>query len=228
MIASTCQPFFAPFPAFFFKFHLSDTVVILDDVQFPQGTTWMTRNRFKNDQGTLWITIPVWRKGLGLQRIKEVKICPEGTWRRKRLTSLRTAYANAPYFKEHADWVSTIFSEKCEKLADVNVAMIRYLKKCLNIDTPLIMLSDLDIKAQGNELLIKICRKIGATVYLAQVSAQKYLDRDLFLKEGIQLRFFVPPSPVYPQLWGDFIHNLSTLDLVFNCGPKAHDVLCRD
>jgi len=41
MIVSTYQPFFSPFPAFFYKAHLSDLIVILDDVQFPLGTTWI-------------------------------------------------------------------------------------------------------------------------------------------------------------------------------------------
>jgi hypothetical protein len=66
MIVSANQPLFAPFPGFFSKAYLSDTMVILDDVQFPRGFTWITRNRFKNDGGPLWITILVWRKSLGL------------------------------------------------------------------------------------------------------------------------------------------------------------------
>jgi len=53
----------------------SDVFVILDNVQFPRATTWITRNRFKNDQGTLWMSIPVWKKGLGLQKLNEVRIC---------------------------------------------------------------------------------------------------------------------------------------------------------
>ena len=31
--------------------------------------------------------------------------------------------------------------------------------------------------------------------------------------------------PVYPQLWGDFRYNVSTLDMVLNCGPKARDII---
>jgi len=27
--------------------------------------------------------------------------------------------------------------------------------------------------------------------------------------------------PIYPQLWGDFIANLSVLDLILTCGPKS-------
>jgi len=38
----------------------------------------VTRNRFKNDLGTLWMTIPVWKKGLGLQNIDEVRIFDAG------------------------------------------------------------------------------------------------------------------------------------------------------
>jgi hypothetical protein len=39
-------------------------------------------------------------------------------------------------------------------------------------------------------------------------------------------RFRYTP-PVYPQLWGNFLANLSTLDLVLNCRPKAQDILMR-
>ena len=203
-------------------------VVILDDVQFPQRTTWITRNRFKNDQGALWITIPVWRKGLGLQKINEVKICPEGIWRKKHLLSLKTSYANAPYLKEHLDFLTEILSEKFEKLIDLNMSIIQYLKKHLMIETTLILLSDLGIKGRGNELLIEICHKVGSSEYLAQSCAKKYLDQELFSNAGIKLNFFTLPSTVYPQLWGEFIHNLSAFDLLFNCGPKSHEILCLE
>jgi hypothetical protein len=226
MIVSTYQPFFSPFPAFFYKAHLSDLMVILDSVQFPLRTTWISRNRFKNDQGTLWITIPVWKRGLGLQKINQVRICYEGNWRKKHFASLKTSYANAPYFREHLDVVEDMFSARFERLVDLNLMIIQYLKKHLRIDTPLILESDLGISAKGNKLLIEICRKVQASNYLAQAATKKYLDAGLFADAGIELDFFRPPSPVYPQLWGDFIPDLSAFDLLFNCGPKSHEILC--
>ena len=225
MIISTSQPYFSPFPDLFLKAFLSDIFIILDDVQFPRGTTWLTRNRFKNDQGILWMTIPVWKKGLGLQKINEVKICREGRWPQKHLTSFKSAYIKSPYLEDHMDFLETIFSSKFEKLIDLNLTILIYIMKHLKIFKKVILHSELGIKSTGNDLLIDICKKIGADSFLAQKPAKRYLDADLFGTAGIKLKFFNPSSLVYPQLWGDFIPNLSAFDLIFNCGPKAHDIL---
>ena len=225
MILSTYQPYFSPYPGFFYKASLSDIFVLLDHVQFPQGTTWTTRNRFKNDQGTLWMTIPVWKKGLGLQRIDEVKICREGHWARKHVASLQHAYSNAPYFAEHLDFVKELFSNRFHKLIDLNLEIIHHLMRYLAIDTKLVLLSELGLQEKGTRLLIDICKRFGASVYLAQHSARKYLDASLFQNAGVQLQFFKPPTLIYPQLWGDFIYELSAFDLLFNCGPKARQIL---
>jgi hypothetical protein len=225
MIISANQPYFCPFPGFFYKASLSDVLVILDDVQFPQGTTWITRNRFKNDQGTLWLTIPVCKKGLGLQRINQVRICQEGRWQRKHLQSLRSAYAHAPYLGDHLAFLEEIFFRPWDKLVDLNLAIIRYLMGTLKIATKLVLLSELGIVARGTQLLIEISKALGASTFLAQSQAQKYLDNALFQESGIKLSFFKYEAPIYPQLWGDFVANLSTFDLLLNCGPRAFEII---
>lgn len=225
MILSANQPYFSPFPGFFHKAHHSDIFVMLDQVQFPLGTTWLSRNRFKNDQGTFWMTVPVWRKGLGLQRIDGVKICHEGRWAKKHLETLKTAYGRAPYFRDHLDFVEGMFSSRIEKLIDLNMAIIRYLMGQLHIETKLVLLSELGIDARGDQMLIEICKRLGASHFLAQHAAKKYLNEDLFQEAGIELKYFRPPALIYPQLWGGFIPNLSTFDILFNCGPKARDIL---
>ncbi|MCK9377709.1 MAG: WbqC family protein [Syntrophobacterales bacterium] len=227
MIISANQPYFCPFPGFFYKAFLSDILIILDEVQLPHGTTWISRNRFKNDQGALWLTIPVWKKGLGEQHINQVRICYEGRWLRKHLESLKSAYGHAPYLGDHLSFIEGLFAARCEKLTDLNLAIIRYLMNCLQIQTRLVLLSELGVKARGTQQLSEICKALGASVFLAQTQAKKYLDVDLFQKNGIELRYFRYVPPIYPQLWGNFLANLSTLDLAFNCGPKARDMLLR-
>lgn len=225
LIVSTNQPYFFPYPGFFYKTHLSDILVILDEVQFPRGTTWVTRNRFKNDQGTLWMTIPVWKKGLGLQKIDEVRIYDEGRWAKKHLASLKSAYARAPYLVDHLNFVEMIFTSDFERLIDMNLAIIGYLMEHLHINTEVRLLSELGIESRGDRLLIEICSCLGASHFLIHNAALKFLNQEPFHEAGIRLRSCKPLSLVYPQLWGDFIPNLSTLDLILNCGPKAHDIL---
>jgi len=225
MIISAGRPYFAPFAGFFYRVYLADLFVILDSVQFPRGTTWITRNRFKNDQGSLWMTIPVWKKGLGLQNINDVRLCREGSWPRKHPASLKQAYANAPYFDEHLPFIENLFATASGRLIDLNLAIIRHLMLNLGLDTEIIRLSELNIDAGGDRLLIAICRYFDASVYLAPRAAGKYLDAGMFKSAGIELRYVNPRSPVYPQLWGDFIPDLSTFDLLFNCGPKAREIL---
>jgi hypothetical protein len=225
MILSTSRPYFAPFPGFFYLASVCDIFIVLDTVQFPRGTTWITRNRFKNDQGTLWMTIPVWKKGLGLQAIDEVRICHEGRQAQKHLLSLKQAYANAPYFSEHLQFTEKIFSTAFDRLIDFNMAIIDHLMLNLGLSTEIRRLSELNIKTGGDHLLIEICRFFNASTYAAPAAAGKHLNADLFAKAGIQLRHVKFPSWVYPQLWGDFIPDLSAFDLLFNCGPKAREVL---
>ncbi len=225
MIISANQPYFCPYPGFFYKAYLSDVLVLLDEVQFPLRTTWLSRNRFKNDQGELWLTVPVWKKGLGLQKINRVEICREGRWPRKHLASLTTAYGHAPYLEEHFPFLEKMFSPEFTRLADLNVAVIRYLMGCLQMDTKIVLQSELGVTGKGTGLLLELCRVLGATIFLTLAPAKKYLENELFAEAGIELRPFTYVAPVYPQLWGDFLANLSAFDLVLTCGPKAREIV---
>ncbi len=222
MIAAN-QPYFAPYPGFFHKLYRAERFVLLDSVQFPRGTTWISRNRFKNDQGTLWITLPVRKRGLGLQVIRDVRIVHDGRWERKHLESLRTAYQHAPYFREHASWLAGLF--RCERLIDVNLAIIRHVVEYLALETPVILLSELGIETRGARLPVDLCRRLGARRFLAQAPAAKFLDPVAFREAGIELCFIKVPRLVYPQLWGPFVANLSILDLIFNCGPRSRELV---
>jgi hypothetical protein len=50
-------------------------------------------------------------------------------------------------------------------------------------------------------------------------------DPAIFDSEGIQLVSFKKPEYIYPQMWGDFIANLSVLDMMFTCGAKVRDIV---
>ncbi len=227
MIVTTHQPIFLPWPGFFYKAYQADAMVLLDTVQFPLGRGWMTRNRLKCEQGELWLTIPVWKKGKGKQIIRDVAICGETDWRRKHLRSIRQQYANAPYLDDYLPLLETIYGRDHQRLIDLNLELIRCLWDALGLKVRLVLQSDLGVSGRGTDLLVSICRALAADTYVTLPIVEKYLDTQAFQANGIKLSFARFHPPVYPQLGGDFRYNLSALDLLLNCGPKGLDIIAR-
>ncbi len=225
MIVACHQPNFLPWIGFFYKALLADLVVLLDDVQFARGFTWVNRNRLKCDQGELWLTVPVIKKGRGLQKISDVEVVNEGNWPRRFFQGISQNYAHAPYFAEHRAFLKDLMQMRWRKLVDLNVAAIYYLAGSLGIGNKVVLQSSLQIQSQGSELLVKITKETGADVYLTPLVSKKYVDEILFAQQGITIQFFKFIPPVYPQLWGEFIYNLSALDLLLNCGGKSLEVI---
>ena len=225
MIVTTHQPIFLPWPGFFFKATRADCIVLLDGVQYPLGRSWMNRNRLKCATGELWLTVPVHRKGRGLQRIKEVEIFCKNSWIRRHLRSLRQNYAHAPYFKEFFPPLERIYEKGYERLLSLNRELIRFFWDALRLSCSLVLQSELGISGRGTELLLSICSRLKASEYLAFRPAEKYIDAALMEENGVTAQFVTFHPPIYPQLWGDFIYNLSILDLLLNCGPMSSDII---
>jgi WbqC-like protein family len=227
VITTTHQPIFLPWPGFFYKALHADVLVLLDEVQFPHGGTWMTRNRLKSHQGEVWLTVPVWKKGRGDQIIQNVEICHETNWKKKHLRTIYEQYTHAPYINDVFPELERIYSIEHRRLLDFNVEIIHFISKVMKFKTKLLMQSDLSISGKGSSLLIDICKALGAGFYIAFPAVEKYLDTEKFKAAGLKIDFIPYSPPVYPQLWGDFRQNLSALDLVLNCLPSAYGILTR-
>jgi hypothetical protein len=225
VIVATHQPVFLPWPGFFYKAARADCLVLLDDVQYPRGRSWLNRNRLKNEDGELWLTVPVWKRGRGLQVIRHVEIYDERGWRRKHLGSIQQNYARAPYFSDYFPHLDAIYAADHTLLVELNVKLIQFFLKALSIKTPLLRQSDQGITGQGTGLLVNTCTHVGADRLLTFPMVEKHIDLDALKTNGIELVRANFHPPVYPQLWGDFIYNLSILDLLLNCGPKSADIV---
>ena len=75
------------------------------------------------------------------------------------------------------------------------------------------------------ERLIEICSKLNATCYVAGLGAKNYLDEKLFLNSGIKLIYENFIHQTYSQLYGNFIDNLSVVDLLMNEGPRSQQII---
>ncbi|MEE4351391.1 MAG: WbqC family protein [Desulfatiglans sp.] len=225
MIVATHQPIFLPWSGFFHKAAHADRLVLLDEVQFPLGRSWITRNRLKNEQGVLWLRVPVMKKGRGLQIIREVEIYNEREWRKKHLTSIKQNYIHAPYFTDHYPSIEKIYRKNHLLLSEYNIELISYLMDAMSLHAKLIRQSDLGVHGKGTGLLIDICHALGADQYISLPGAERHIDFELMASSGINVARTHFRPPIYPQLWNDFIFNLSSLDLLLNCGPRSREIV---
>lgn len=214
-----------PWPGFFHKAARADHLVLLDGVQFPRGRTWLTRNRLKNENGELWLTVPVLKKGRGLQAIRSVEIHNERGWRRKHLQAIRQNYVHAPYFTDCFARVEEIYKKNHALLADFTIEIIAFLIEALSLRSHVHRQSDLGVTGRGTELLAGICKRLNADHFVVLPSAEKHVDAATMKRHGIETVRASFHPPVYPQLWGEFVFNLSTLDLLMNCGPKSRSIV---
>lgn len=225
MIVSTHQPIFLPWPGFFHKAAHADVLVLLDDVQFPRGRTWLTHNRMKNETGEMWLTVPVLRRGRGLQSIRSVEIDNGRGWRKKHLGSIQQNYVRAPYFADYFPSIEAVYRKNHLHLAEFAIDLIMFHLNAFSLQTRILRQSDLGIGGKGMDLLVRICKHVGTGRFLALSSAEKHIDKNVMKQNGIEIVRSNFRPPVYPQLWGDFIYNLSALDLLLNCGPKGKEIV---
>jgi hypothetical protein len=216
------QPNFVPWLGYFHKMLLADVFVLLDHVQFERG---VNRNRIKTPNGELSLTVPI-RSGDRRKPIMAVQLADEPDWQKEHMESLRRSYSRSPHFLEYAGTLEAIYQQDWTHLADLNKRLIFQVKEWLGITTPVCCSSELDgLEGKKNELILSICRRLGATVYLSGRGAAAYNDPARYDESGIRLVYQEFQHPIYPQPWGEFRPNLSALDCLFNCGGAAGDLL---
>jgi len=218
------QPNYIPWLGYFHKISLSDVFVILDSIQLPRGSSWVTRNRIKTSDGPKWLSVPILKKGRANQKILETKISSEQhSWRRKHWLALRGSYTKAPFFATYSDRIEDLFQREWSHLADLNETIIRFLLGEFGVEVNLLRSSELNVQGMKTDLIIDLCKKSGCSTYIAGLgSSQEYLDRDKCLEHGIDVIKQDFSHPTYPQLHDGFEPNLSALDFLFNCGKDFH------
>lgn len=219
------QPNYIPGLSYFAKILNSDIFILLDSVQFIKRN-WSNRNRIKSHNGELMLSIPVLTKGKKYQRIDEVVVDNDREWRKKHLASIEHCYKKAAFFQEYAPKIYEILSYETYSLSEMNIHIIKELCRLLGIDSQFVLSSELDCdRYKSTELLIELVKKVGGNVYLSGPSGKKYMNPEMFRQAGIDLEISLFTPAEYPQLWSNFVSNLSIIDLLLNAGPDSSDIL---
>jgi hypothetical protein len=219
VILSVHQPAYLPWLGLFDKIHRSDVFVFLDTVQFEKNS-YINRNQIKTDKGALWLTLPVLQKGHTSSTLLETQIDNAQGWKKKHLNSIYHNYRKAPGFSEKYAKLESIYRPGYERVADLCFDHLRFWMEELGIALKIERARDLGLTEKKSDLIRALCRHFKADHYLSGILGKNYLDLDTFKQDGISVEFQDYTSPVYPQLHGDFISNLSVLDAWMNGAEK--------
>jgi hypothetical protein len=220
MIVGVQQPEHGPWMGFFNKMAQVDCFVLLDDVQFKKRY-FENRNRIRTAEGIQWLTVPVISKGRYEQYINQVQVDEAQNWRKKYLGSLQRAYAKTEGYSDHYEGIKDIIDRPWPLLADLNMALIDYCVAVCRLSRQCLLSSSLDTgEARGSDLILEICRQVGASDYVSGPNGINYLNTAAFADEGINIVYHDYEHPVYQQLHSPFMSHMSIIDALF-CAPHV-------
>lgn len=219
------QSAYIPWKGFFDLIGRCDEYVIYDTAQFSKGH-WHNRNKIKTPRGIEWLTLPVVTRSKLGQPIEEVEIAEP--WAERHWGTIEMHYRRARYFSEYSalvrSWFERLDGERL--LTSVNEFLIREIAQHLGVITEIQRDRHFQSDGRRTERIVSLCQAVGATHYLSGPSARSYIDEEQFRVAGIVLEWMeYGPYPEYEQLHRPFEHSVTVLDVIFNCGVHARQMI---
>ena len=158
------QPYFIPYAGYFRLFAASDLFVIYDCVQFPRRG-WVHRNKMPAADGReCWLTLPLAKMPRDV-RIRDLSFSADAgailQERMRRIPLLASPRQPAPEILESLKHVVGAPVDYLERL-------LREIVSCLGLRWHTIRSSSLDLpdSLHGQDRIIEIARRLGATRYV--------------------------------------------------------------
>ena len=218
------QPMFLPWIGLFEQVRLADVFIHYDDVQLPQGRSFMARVQIKTAKGVDWLTVPLDRNRSG-RLINEVILSSHEDWRAKHLKTIRHAYAQAPHFEMMFEIVERIYADRTDSLAEFNIHSLEAIASWLGFAPEFCRSSTSGMGGSSTQRLVDLCASVDANIYVTGHGALKYLEHDRFEERGIDVRYMDYQRVPYPQQHGEFTPYVSIIDAIANVGDRARDLL---
>lgn len=215
------QPNYLPWIGLFSKIMQADCFIIYDNAQYTTGGV-IHRNKIRTRNGWLYLTVPV-SKHLGKSRICDVPLPEEKRWRKDHWRTIYQNYVRSPFFKDYGGFFKELYQQSFELLCQLNEKILLYVLNCFGIKVEVIKASEMKIDPvlRKTDLMLAYLKCAGADIYLSGPSGRNYLEAEKFPQNNMGLKYFAFQHPVYQQRYPGFEPNLSAIDLLFNEGPAA-------
>ncbi len=224
------QPYFFPYIGYFQLMNAVDVFVVYDIIEYSKGG-WINRNRILVNGKDSYITLPIKNDSDFLDvRDRYLASC----WdidRKKMANKIKEAYRKAPFFDEVFPIVESCLQFDEKNLFKFVFHSIKTIKEFLEIETPFVVASEIDInhKLTSEDKVIRICNVLEADLYLNPIGGVQLYKKENFTRSGIELQFLKTSNVNYKQFSNDFIHSLSIIDvLMFNSKKMVQEMINRD
>lgn len=215
------QPYFFPYIGYFQLMAMVDCFVVYDDAQFMKNG-WVNRNRILRARQPAWWTFPVVRDDFQLPIRQRCYSRPPGQIR-SLLGKLEGAYRDAPRYSAVVPAIADLLNLANDNVAEFNRHLLEGVAALLGIKCQFLNASELEPLETlgGQERVLDICRRLGATEYMNPIGGLELYDGSSFSKHDINLAFLKAKPVVYEQFGGEFVPFLSIVDvMMFNSSEQ--------
>lgn len=215
------QPYFFPYIGYWQLIHAVDRFVIYDDVNYIKGG-WINRNRILINSEPAYITVSL-HQSSPYKRICDIALQPSPIWRDKLVKMVEMTYRKAPRFAEVFPVIEKLIRHEVDNLSDYLAHQLQTLAAFMGINTEFVVTSRRyeNNDLSGQERLLDICKREGATTYINSQGGQTLYDVEAFCNEEIDLRFIIMRQIPYKQRAAGFVPYLSIIDALMEIGPDG-------
>ena len=226
MVLGIMQPYFFPYLGYWQLMNAVDEYLIIDDVNYIKNGN-INRNRILVNGEKFYFGIPV-RKASQNKLILEHEQGLDEVAISKLLTTLKSAYAKAPYFEDTYEHVKEVLEFGLDpngrNLADFLDNANRLTAKKLGITTPIYRTSKdvhLDGEFKREHMVVEYCKKRNATDYYNASGGTRLYFQDFFKENGLGLKFVKMRDDIYYKQFSDeFVPSLSIIDVMMFCSKE--------
>ena len=222
------QPYFFPYIGYFQLLNMVDKYVVYDTGKFSNNK-WGFRNRILINGSPGFFRVKTLKASQNKQ-FNEIKVSDDIESKKRMIHALECSYRRAPHFSEVMPMMEKFMLADYDNLFEYNVTAIRMICNYLGIKTEILIFSELD---HGRDLkrqyrIFDVCRTLGGDEYINAIGGMELYDFKEFWENGIELAFLETDEIVYPQFGGEFVPDLSIIDvMMFNSVPEIQDMLSR-
>lgn len=220
------QPYFFPYVGYWQLINEVDAYIIYDDVNYIKGG-WINRNRILVNGKPSYFNVQM-KEASPFKKINEISVANDSITKRKMLSTLIMNYKKAPYFDDAFPVLKDIIENNEDNLAKYLEYSIRKICKYLDIETKIIVSSDIEKnnELKGKSKVIHICKILNAIDYVNAIGGQELYDYESFNDNGLCLNFLKTHDIIYQQFNNEFVSNLSIIDvMMFNSKEEIKNIL---